>query len=148
KDWEDITRLTGRRSRRLREFLELGIPLGLMTLRPIWLMNPDVASRLLPLRPGLFDTVIYDEASQMPIEYALPTLFRGRSIIVSGDEKQMPPAAFFTSRFESDESDLFEGEAPDEHATECERDQFEETWNRREIKDCPDLLQLARTALP
>ena len=25
---------------------------------------------------------------------------------------------------------------------------FLETWNRREIKDCPDLLHLARAALP
>lgn len=37
---------------------------------------------------------------------------------------------------------------PRHDATEQERDQFEETWNRREIKDCPDLLQLARTNLP
>ena len=37
---------------------------------------------------------------------------------------------------------------PDEDATEDERESFDETWNRREIKDCPDLLQLARTCLP
>ncbi len=148
KDWEDITRLTGRRARRLREFIELGAPLGLMALRPVWLMNPDVASRVLPLKAGLFDTVIYDEASQMPVEYALPTLFRGRVAVVSGDEKQMPPTAFFSSRIESDEAELFDGETPDEDADETVQEAFDEVWNRREIKDCPDLLQLARTALP
>ncbi|OWJ61630.1 AAA domain-containing protein [Paraburkholderia caledonica] len=148
RDWEDVTRLTGRRSRRLREFIELGAGLGLMTLRPVWLMNPDVASRVLPLKSNLFDTVVYDEASQMPIEFALPTLFRGGVSIVSGDEKQMPPTAFFSSRTESDEAELFDGEQPDEDASEEEREIFEDTWNRREIKDCPDLLQLARTALP
>lgn len=148
KEWEDITRLTGRRARRLREFIELGAPLGLMALRPVWLMNPDVASRVLPLKAGLFDTVIYDEASQMPIEYALPTLFRGRVAVVSGDEKQMPPTSFFSSRIESDEAELFDGEAPDENADEAVQDAFDEEWNRREIKDCPDLLQLARTTLP
>ncbi len=148
RQWEDLTRLTGRRSRRLREFMELGADIGLMHLRPIWLMNPDVASRVLPLRSAMFDAVIYDEASQMPVEFALPTLFRGRTVIVSGDEKQMPPTAFFSSRVESDEAEIFDGEAPDEDSGEEAHEQFEETWNRREIKDCPDLLQLARGVLP
>ncbi|TQM03689.1 superfamily I DNA and/or RNA helicase [Pseudoxanthomonas sp. 3HH-4] len=148
KQWEDVTRLTGRRSRRLREFVELGADLGLMHLRPVWLMNPDVASRVLPLRPGLFDAVIYDEASQMPVEFALPTLFRGRVMVVSGDEKQMPPTAFFSSRVESDEAELFDGQSPGDDAEQEEHDQFEDTWNRREIKDCPDLLQLAKSVLP
>jgi primosomal replication protein N'' len=148
KQWEDVTRLKGQRSRRLREFIELGAGMGLMTLRPVWLMNPDVASRVLPLKSNLFDSIVYDEASQMPVEYAIPTLFRGNLAVVSGDEKQMPPSAFFSGRNDSDETEIFDGDQPDDDASEEERDQFEETWNRREIKDCPDLLQLARTALP
>ncbi|WP_416769050.1 AAA domain-containing protein [Pseudomonas sp. RHF3.3-3] len=148
KQWEDVTRLTGKRSRRLREFIEMGSELGLMSLRPVWLMNPDVASRVLPLKARLFDTVIYDEASQMPVEFALPTLYRGRVTVISGDEKQMPPTAFFSSRVESDEAELFDGDLPDEDADEEQREAFEDTWNRREIKDCPDLLQLARSVLP
>ena len=148
KQWEDVTRLTGKRSRRLREFIEMGSKLGLMHLRPVWLMNPDVASRVLPLEAGLFDIVIYDEASQMPVEFSLPTLFRGKVSVVSGDEKQMPPSAFFTSRIDSDEGEQFDGDTPDEDVGEEEREAFEETWNRREIKDCPDLLLLARSSLP
>ncbi|WP_370679619.1 AAA domain-containing protein [Comamonas sp. GB3 AK4-5] len=148
REWEDVTRLTGQRARRLREFLDLGGPLGLMKLRPVWLMNPDVASRVLPLKSALFDTVIYDEASQMPVEFALPSLFRARVSVVSGDEKQMPPTAFFSSKVESDEAQSFDGEGPEEDASEEEREAYDETWNRREIKDCPDLLQLARTSLP
>jgi primosomal replication protein N'' len=148
RDWEDITRLTGQRARRLREFLDRGAPLGLMNLRPVWLMNPDVASRVLPLNRGLFDTVIYDEASQIPIEYALPTLFRSKSMVVSGDEKQMPPTSFFTSKVENDEADMFEGDEAEDGASEEQRDELTEAWNRREIKDCPDLLQLAKAVLP
>ncbi|RWO75683.1 MAG: DUF4011 domain-containing protein [Mesorhizobium sp.] len=148
REWEPITRLRGQRAQRLREFMEKGPDLGLMELRPVWLMNPDVASRVLPLRRGLFDIVIYDEASQMPVEYALPTLFRGQVVIVSGDEKQMPPTAFFSSKVENDEADVFDGDEPEENATEAERESYEETWNRREIKDCPDLLQLAKAVLP
>jgi primosomal replication protein N'' len=76
REWEAITRLRGQRSRRLREFMDHGADLGLMEIRPVWLMNPDMASRVLPLKSGMFDSVIYDEASQMPVEYALPSLFR------------------------------------------------------------------------
>lgn len=147
RDWEDITRLQGPRARRLREFLDRGADIGLMSLRPVWLVNPDVASRLLPLKKAVFDAVIYDEASQMPIEYALPTLFRARKAVVSGDEKQMPPTSFFSSRVENDEAELFDGELSEE-ADETEREEAEQTWNRREIKDCPDLLQLAKAVLP
>lgn len=148
REWEDITRLTGARARRLREFLDRGADLGLMELRPIWLMNPDVASRVLPLNKALFETVVYDEASQMPVEYALPTLYRSKGVIISGDEKQMPPTNFFSSKVENDEADVFEGDDAIDEAGEAERDVIEESWNRREIKDCPDLLQLGKTVLP
>ena len=36
----------------------------------------------------------------------------------------------------------------DEELTEAEREAREERWNCREVKDCPDLLQLARGVLP
>src|SRR3546814_14406464 len=119
-----------------------------MHRRAVWLVKSVVASRLLPLRKALFDTVIFDEASQMPIEYALPTLYRSRNMIVSGDEKQMPPTAFFASRVESDEAEVYAGQDIDDELGEEEREAAVETWNRREIKDCPDLLQLAKTVLP
>jgi primosomal replication protein N'' len=147
REWEPITRLRGPRALRLREFIEKAAPLGLFALRPVWLMTPDIASRVLQARPGTFDTVIFDEASQMPVEYALPSLFRSKIVIVSGDEKQMPPTTFFASKVENDEAAIFDGEEPEEEATEEERDAFAETWNRREIKDWPDLLQLARSTL-
>ena len=146
--WDTITRLRGPRMKRLREVLDQGVDLGLMHLRPIWLMNPDVASRLLPLKARLFDLVIYDEASQMPVEHAIPTLFRAGRAVISGDEKQMPPTSFFSSRIDGDEDEEFDGEELDEAATEAERTAHEETWNRREVKDCPDLLQLGRGVLP
>ncbi|MBC3380388.1 DUF4011 domain-containing protein [Serratia fonticola] len=146
RDWEEITRLTGKRARRLREFIDQGRSLGLMQLRPVWLMTPDVASQVLPLKAGLFDTVIYDEASQMPVEYALPTLFRSRNMVVSGDEKQMPPSAFFSGKT------VAEDEADDgEELLETDNAQLEEataSWDYRQISDCPDLLHLARTVLP
>jgi serine/threonine protein kinase len=145
--WTDITRLSGPRAVRLREFFGRGCDLGLLALRPVWLTTPDVASQLLPLEKALFDLVIFDEASQMPVEYALPCLFRAKTAVVSGDDKQMPPSSFFAGRIESDEAEIFDGEMPDEAATEQEREAFEQAWNRREIKDCPDLLHLGDAVL-
>lgn len=148
--WTSITRLRAGRGvprSSIRDLIENGRDLGLFELRPIWLANPDVASRILPLTPGLFDVVVYDEASQMPIEYALPTLFRAGIAIVSGDEKQMPPTSFFASRADADDGDDLD-DAEIDGLSDSARDALAEEWNRREIKDCPDLLNLARVSLP
>jgi hypothetical protein len=150
RDWDDVLMLTGPRARRLREVVERGERLGLFLLRPVWLCSPDMVSRLFGLRPGMFDIVVFDEASQLPVESALPALFRAKRFVVSGDEKQLPPTNFFNSRFGSDEEELDDdwlesdsGEMEDEA-----RRQREETLNRQEVKDCGDLLALAQTVLP
>lgn len=148
EDWEDITRLRGPRARRLREIIERGWDMGLMNLRPVWLMNPDTASQLLPLRAGMFDVIIFDEASQIPIENALSTLYRAKRAVISGDEKQMPPTNVFIKRLGDDEDHSSDDEDLDEMMSAAERDALEDTWNRREIKDCSDLLSLGKTVLP
>jgi predicted DNA-binding WGR domain protein len=66
-------------------------------LKPIWLMSPLSVSDTLPLDPDLFDVVIFDEASQIPSEEAIPALYRSHQVIVVGDEMQLPPTAFFSS---------------------------------------------------
>ncbi len=66
-------------------------------LKPIWLMSPLSVSDALPLDPGSFDVVIFDEASQIPLEEAIPALYRSHQVIVVGDEMQLPPTRFFTS---------------------------------------------------
>ena len=147
-EWEDITRLSGPRAIRIREFFRQGRERGLLTLRPVWMMTPEVASQLLPLEKSLFDVVILDEASQMPVEFAVPSLYRARTVVVSGDDKQMPPSSFFSSRINSDEPDWSEDEPLDDCASEQERTLQEQTWNRRELKDCPDVLSLGLTVLP
>ncbi|MGY4182961.1 hypothetical protein ACVIHH_008252 [Bradyrhizobium sp. USDA 4518] len=88
-----------------------------------------------------------EAALRLNEQQAASSAFRSRLVVVSGDEKQMPPTSFFASRVENDEAAIFDGEEPEEGASEEEREAFAETWNRREIKDCPDLLQLARSVL-
>ncbi len=150
KAWEEIVMLQGPRARRLREVVDRGDALGLFHVRPVWMVNPEMVSRLFPLRAGLFDVVIFDEASQLPVESALPALFRAKRVVVSGDEKQLPPTNFFNSRFASDEEEAGGDwlESDDSDADAAGRDQRRESANRREVKDCEDLLALAQGVLP
>ncbi len=76
-------------------------------LKPIWLMSPLSVSDTLPLDATSFDVVIFDEASQIPVEEAVPAAYRAQQVIVVGDEMQLPPTSFFsTSSDEEDEITL------------------------------------------
>jgi predicted AAA+ superfamily ATPase len=77
-------------------------------LYPIWLMTPETASALLPLEEGLFDVVVFDEASQLYIERSIPSIYRSKNVIVAGDSKQLRPTSTFLSRFVEDEETLSE----------------------------------------
>jgi superfamily I DNA and/or RNA helicase len=80
----------------------------LFDLKPVWLMSPLSISQTLPLEPDLFDVVIFDEASQIKLEDAIPSIFRGKQVIVVGDEMQLPPTNFFnTSAFEEEDMVLY-----------------------------------------
>ncbi|CAN7447728.1 DUF4011 domain-containing protein [Phenylobacterium sp. LjRoot225] len=73
-------------------------------LKPIWLMSPLSVSDTLPLQGDLFDVVIFDEASQIPTEEAVPALSRARQVVVVGDEMQLPPTSFFSSSVDEEDS--------------------------------------------
>ncbi|HKS38503.1 MAG TPA: AAA domain-containing protein [Verrucomicrobiae bacterium] len=79
-------------------------------LKPVWLMSPLSVSDTLPLEPDLFDVVIFDEASQIPLEEAIPALHRANQAIVVGDEMQLPPTAFFSAGRPGDDSVVVEEE--------------------------------------
>ena len=83
----------------------------LLALKPCWAMSPLVVSQLLPPLP-YFDVVIFDEASQITPANAVTSILRGRQLVVAGDNKQLPPTAFFVSDSTEDESDQPEPEAP------------------------------------
>jgi predicted DNA-binding WGR domain protein len=79
-------------------------------LKPIWLMSPLSVSDTLPLETSLFDVVIFDEASQIPIEEAVPALYRAPQVIVVGDEMQLPPTNFFSAARDPDEAEVMSEE--------------------------------------
>lgn len=57
---------------------------------PAWATTLLSLRRSMPLESGLFDVVIFDEASQCDIASALPALARARRAVVIGDPKQLP----------------------------------------------------------
>ncbi len=78
----------------------------LLTLKPCLLMSPLSIATYLPLENfyQYFDLVIYDEASQICTEDAIGAIVRGKQVVIVGDEKQLPPTRFFTSRLFDEDS--------------------------------------------
>ncbi|WP_298732376.1 AAA domain-containing protein [uncultured Chitinophaga sp.] len=100
------------RFRSIREMASGESGVVLRDIKPIWLMSPLSVSDSLPLDMHSFDVVIFDEASQIPLEEGIPALFRAPQAIIVGDDKQMPPANFFgNGASDPDDLDLFEGES-------------------------------------
>lgn len=73
------------------------IPTLLPKLCPCMLMSPISVAQYIDLNTEKFDLVIFDEASQMPTCEAVGAIARGKSLVVVGDPKQMPPTSFFSS---------------------------------------------------
>ena len=88
------------------------IPNVLPQLKPCMLMSPISVAQYLDAGHAMFDVVIFDEASQIPVWDAVGAIARGKQVIVVGDPKQLPPTNFFEKRDESDD----EGEVTAEDA--------------------------------
>jgi len=80
-------------------------PHVLLTLKPCWAMSPLVVSQLLPSDRRYFDLVVFDEASQITPADAIPSILRGKRLVVAGDDRQLPPTAFFASQAADDETE-------------------------------------------
>ncbi|MFG1523848.1 AAA domain-containing protein [Halobacteriovorax sp. RZ-3] len=103
-----------RRIKPPREVMESGALDSMISLKRCWLMSPLSISQVLPNVKELFDVVIFDEASQVRIEDSIPCIFRAQNMIVVGDNKQMPPTNFFSSKVDDDydeDEDLELGES-------------------------------------
>lgn len=62
---------------------------ALMSYRPLWLASILGTPRRIPLDDGLFDLVIFDEASQCDIATAIPLFARAKRAVVVGDDRQL-----------------------------------------------------------
>ena len=81
-------------------------------LKPCFMMSPLTVSQFLPASLR-FDAVIFDEASQVRPCDAINCIYRGKQVVIAGDDKQLPPTSFF---------DAVSVDGDDEY----EEDQFED----------------------
>lgn len=81
-------------------------------IKPVMLMSPISVAQF--LKPGAvqFDLLVIDEASQVKPEDALGAVARAKQIVVVGDQKQLPPTAFFDRLMDETEEDEEEDEPP------------------------------------
>ncbi len=94
-----------RRQKPIRELLNNIFELAL-DIKPIFLMSPLSVSTYLSSDASIFDTVIFDEASQIYASDAIGAIYRAKQAIIIGDSKQMPPSNFFDSQsFDEDDDD-------------------------------------------
>ncbi|WP_246140105.1 DUF4011 domain-containing protein [Protaetiibacter larvae] len=81
-------------------------------IKPVFMMSPLAVSQYLP--PDIkFDVVIFDEASQVTPGDSINCIYRGRSFILAGDDKQLPPTQFFERLTESEDIDELESDVKD-----------------------------------
>ena len=72
------------------------IPNLLPRLKPCLLMSPISVAQYLDPSHSVFDLVVFDEASQIPVWDAVGAIARGKEAIIVGDPKQLPPTNFFS----------------------------------------------------
>ena len=70
-------------------------------LIPCWMVSPEAASAIFPMNE-VFDLVIFDEASQCFAERGLPAMYRGKQVLITGDDKQLKPNDLYRVRYEDE----------------------------------------------
>lgn len=78
----------------------------IFNVMPCWMVSPEATSAIFPMNE-LFDLVIFDEASQCFSERGIPAMYRGKQIVVAGDDMQLKPNELYQNRWEE------EGDHPD-----------------------------------
>jgi len=77
----------------------------LFHLLPCWLASPETVSAVFPMAE-LFDLVIFDEASQCFTERGIPAMYRGKQLVVAGDNKQLRPNDLYQVKVEDEIEDV------------------------------------------
>ncbi|AXK51624.1 AAA domain-containing protein [Spiroplasma alleghenense] len=115
----------------------------LKVMFPIKISSPDTSSNRLifPWKQNAYDFVIFDEASQIFTENALPSLFRAKKAIIAGDPKQLRPSNWFASKRLGSEID-------DEDFDEIDDDNYEEIEEKLTTLQDESLLDFAISRFP
>lgn len=90
------------------------IPNLLTALKPCLMMSPLSVSLFLQADGYNFDTIIFDEASQVCTEDAVGAIMRGKQVIIAGDSKQLPPTSFFAASLSDGDFDVDDNDEYDD----------------------------------
>ena len=71
-------------------------------LIPCWMASPESVSAVFPLQEK-FDLVIFDEASQCFSEKGIPSIYRAKQVVITGDNQQLAPNDLYQARWEEDD---------------------------------------------
>lgn len=69
---------------------------------PCWMASPESVSAIFPMEE-FFDLVIFDEASQCFSERGIPAMFRGKLLLIAGDDQQLKPNELYQVRWEEED---------------------------------------------
>ncbi|WP_412031407.1 DEAD/DEAH box helicase [Metamycoplasma buccale] len=69
----------------------------------IYVGTPEILGNFVNFENDKFDYVIFDEASQIYIEKAIPFISIAEKVIIAGDNQQMQPSNWFNTRDESED---------------------------------------------
>jgi very-short-patch-repair endonuclease len=86
--------LVERRKKKTDSIMEAEDFRPLLDAFPCWCVTTYAVSDSLPLKPGMFDVAIIDEASQCDIASCFPIMYRAKRTVVVGDDKQLPHLSF------------------------------------------------------
>ncbi|MGK7393368.1 MAG: AAA domain-containing protein [Candidatus Cyclobacteriaceae bacterium M3_2C_046] len=76
----------------------------LFDLIPCWMASPEAVSAIFPMEQ-MFDLVIFDEASQCFVEKGIPAMYRGKQVVVTGDDQQLSPYDLYQVRWEEEQEE-------------------------------------------
>jgi very-short-patch-repair endonuclease len=72
----------------------------------VWSCTLKSVGANFPLKSGIFDYVIFDEASQVDLPSAAPALYRAKNVVVVGDERQLTHIAKINADIEQQLADV------------------------------------------
>src|ERR1035437_84114 len=109
-DQESIIRSEAAKSRRHKPLRKIFAEASdvLTAVCPCWMASPLSVCQLLGTN-ATFDYVIFDEASQILPEDAIPSIVRAKHAIVAGDNNQLPPTTFFAASDEEENESEADG---------------------------------------
>lgn len=91
----------------------------LTRIAPCWVASPLSVSQLLDGDRRHFDLVVFDEASQVLQEEAVPALYRAEQVVVAGDRHQLPPTTFFATAIEGEDDTAVDSDEAREASAEA-----------------------------